>query len=159
MSPQRSVVPDPEFSQRTRGEPVRVLLAGSSKLDDPQRDKFGYLISRTDGKLKLAAHSVKRVAHGLNVLGLESETTGSRSWHLGATDLRSWGRPRPADVRLPEPRSTDPKGKCLGPGPTQGPFPCAISLERASVVGIQRNRHTQGVNRDGAIPPFPRFAP
>ena len=79
MSPQRSVVPDPELSQRARGEPVRVLLTGSSKLDDPLRDVFGYLISRTDGKLKLGAHSVKCLAHGFNVLGLESETTGSRS--------------------------------------------------------------------------------
>jgi hypothetical protein len=93
MPPQRSVVPDPELSQRSRGEPVRVLLAGSRKLDDPQRDKFGYLISRTDGKLKLAAHSVKRVAHGSNVLGLESETTGSRSWHLGVTDVEAGPSP------------------------------------------------------------------
>jgi hypothetical protein len=35
------------------------------------------------------------------LLGLESEATGSRSWHLGATDVRSGG--------------------VLGSGPTQGP--------------------------------------
>jgi hypothetical protein len=75
MSPERSVVPDAKLSQGARREPVRVALTGSGKLDDPQRDTFGYLISRTDGKLKLGAHSVKRVAHGSNVLGLESEST------------------------------------------------------------------------------------
>jgi hypothetical protein len=95
MSPQRSVVPDPKLSQRARGEPVRVSLTGYGKIDDPQRDKLGYLISRTDGKLKLAAHSVKRVAHGSNVLGLENEITGSRSWHLYR---RAEWRPRPAGV-------------------------------------------------------------
>jgi len=41
MSPQRSVVPDPELSQGARGEPIRVALTGSGKLDDPQRDTFG----------------------------------------------------------------------------------------------------------------------
>ena len=79
MSPQQSVVPDPELSQGARSEPVRVPLSGSSKLNDPQRDKFSYLVSRAGGKLKLGAHSVKCLAHGFNVLGLESETTGSRS--------------------------------------------------------------------------------
>ena len=110
MSPQRSVVPDPELSQRARGEPVCVALTGSSKLDDPQRDKFGYVISRTDGKLKLGAHSVKRVAHGFNVLGLESETTGSRSWHREATDVLSGAVPcqrvcdYPKNAKAPTPR-------------------------------------------------------
>jgi hypothetical protein len=53
------------------------------------------LISRADGKLKLVAHSVECVAHGSNVLGLESVSTGSRSWHLGATDVRSGAVPCP----------------------------------------------------------------
>jgi hypothetical protein len=78
------------------------------------------LISRTDGKLKLAAHSVKRVAHGSNVLGLESETTGSRSWHLGATDVEA-GRPRPANERLPEPRRPRPQGEVFGVGANTRP--------------------------------------
>jgi len=94
MPPQRSIVPDPKLSQGARDEPVRVALTGSSKLDDPQRDKFGYLISRTDGKLKLGAHSVKRVAHGLNVLGLESEV---REAGLGIVELPTCGvGPSPA---------------------------------------------------------------
>ena len=71
MSPQRSVVADPKLSQGARGEPVRVSLAGYGKLNDPQRGKFCYLIPGADGQLKLVAHSVKCIAHGSNVLGLE----------------------------------------------------------------------------------------
>jgi hypothetical protein len=89
MPPQPSIVPDPELSQGARGEPVRVPLSGSSKLNDPQRDKFSYLVSRAGRKLKLGAHRAKCLAHGVNVLGLESESTGSWSWHRGATDVRS----------------------------------------------------------------------
>ena len=81
MPPQRSIVPDPKLSQSARDEPVRVALTGSGKLDDPQRDKFGYLISRAGGKLKLDAHSGKRPLHGFNVLGLERDGLGSGSWH------------------------------------------------------------------------------
>jgi hypothetical protein len=123
MSPQRSVVPDRELSQRARGEPVRVLLAGSSKLDDPRRDKFGYLISRTDGKLKLGAHSVKCVAHGLNVLGLESESTGSGSWHRGATDMRSGAIPGQRMCDYLNREGAGPEGKCSGLGQHKAGFP------------------------------------
>ena len=83
MTPQRSVVPDPKFSQDARDEPVRVALTGSGKLDDPARDKFGFVISPADGKLEPRARSVERFAHGFNVLGLESEGLGSRFWHRG----------------------------------------------------------------------------
>jgi hypothetical protein len=114
MPPQRSIVPDPKLSQGARDEPVRVGLTGSGKLDDPQRDKFGCLISRTDGKLKLGGHSVKRVAHGLNVLGLESESTGSRSWHRGATDVRSGAGQRMCDYLNRE--GPTPRGSVLGRG-------------------------------------------
>jgi hypothetical protein len=56
--PKRSVVPDPKLSHDARGEPARVPLATSGKLDDPARDKFGFVISRTDGKLESGACSI-----------------------------------------------------------------------------------------------------
>jgi hypothetical protein len=71
-APANVATTDPELSQGARGEPVPVLLTGSSKLDNRARDKFSYLISRADGKLKLGAHSVKRPAHGFDVLGLRA---------------------------------------------------------------------------------------
>jgi hypothetical protein len=118
MPPQRSVVPDPELSQRARGRPVHVPLTSYGKLNDPQRDKFGYLVSRTDGKLKLGAHSVKRVAHGFEVLGLESNRMGSGSWHRGVADVWSGAvlGQRMCDYLNRE--GPDPKGKCSGPGAT-----------------------------------------
>ena len=145
MSPQRSVVPDPELSQRARGEPVRVLLTGSSNLDDPPRDKFGYLISRTDGELKLGAHSVKRVAHGLNVLVLESESTGSRSWHFEATAC-GVGPSRQADARLPEPRRPRAQGGSGVRANTRSVLakPSALLVEAvfclATVVAVSREK-------------------
>jgi hypothetical protein len=89
MAPQRSVVPDPELSQGAGGEPARVPFASFSKFDDPQRDSFGYLISRPRGKLKLGARGVECLAHGFNVLGLVSEGTGSGPGHRGATNVLS----------------------------------------------------------------------
>ena len=86
MPPQRSVVPDTKLSQGAGGEPARVPLAGSGKLDDPQRDSFSYLVSGAGGKLKAGADSAKCLVHGFNLLGLESESTGSGSWHGGAID-------------------------------------------------------------------------
>ena len=83
MLPQRSIIPDPELSQDARREPVRVPLAGPGKFDDPARDEFGFVISRTDGKVEPRARSIERLAHGFNVLGLESEGLGSRFWHRG----------------------------------------------------------------------------
>ena len=87
MLPQRSIIPDPELSQDARREPVCVPLAGPGKLDDPARDKFGFVISRTDEKFKPRTRNVERLAHGFNVLGLESEGLGSRFWHRGITDV------------------------------------------------------------------------
>ena len=98
MPPQRSVVPDTKLSQGAGGEPARVPLAGSGKLDDPQRDKFGYLIYRGGGKLKFGAHSVERPVHGLNVFRLVSEITGSGIWHR---ELPMGIGPPPADNKLP----------------------------------------------------------
>jgi hypothetical protein len=80
--------PDAELSQRTRREPVRVPLAGSSKLHDRQRDKFGYLIYRGGGKFKFGAHDVKRLVQGLNVIGLVSENTGSGFWRQVTSDCQ-----------------------------------------------------------------------
>ena len=84
MPPQQSIIPDPELSQDARREPVRVPLAGPGKLDDPARDKFGFVISRTDGKLKPRTRGLERLAHGFNVLKVERESMGSGSWHRGA---------------------------------------------------------------------------
>jgi hypothetical protein len=79
MLPQRSIIPDPELSQDARRQPVRVPLAGPGKLDNPAGDKFGFVISRTDGKLKPRTRNVERLAHGLNVLRVERESMGSAS--------------------------------------------------------------------------------
>jgi hypothetical protein len=98
MSPRRSVIPYPELGQRARGEPVRIPLTGASQLDNPARDKFCLLIAGTGGKLKPRAGSIECLAHGFNMLGLESESTGSRFWHRGVTDVWSGA----ADVRLSE---------------------------------------------------------
>jgi hypothetical protein len=87
MPPQRSVVPDTELCQYAGGEPFRIPLAGHCKLNDPQRDKFGYLIARGGGKPKSSAHRFKRLVHGLNVLRLEREIAGSGPWHHGAADV------------------------------------------------------------------------
>jgi hypothetical protein len=87
MLPQRSVIPDAELCHGAGGKPVCLPLTGSSELDDPPRDKFGYLVPRAGGKLKLGAHSVKRPLHGFNVLGFESDGLGNGSWHRGAIDV------------------------------------------------------------------------
>ena len=94
MPPQGSIVPDPKLSQGARDEPVRVALTGSGKLDDPARDKFGFVISRTDGKLESRARNVERLAHGFNMLGLESESARSGLWHRRVTDGMEWAAPR-----------------------------------------------------------------
>jgi hypothetical protein len=87
MPPQCSVVLDPKLSQDARGEPVRLPLAVYGKLNDPARDKFGFLISGTGGKLKPRARGVERLAHGFNLLGLESEGLGSRFWHRRGVEV------------------------------------------------------------------------
>jgi hypothetical protein len=89
VPPQRSVILDTELCERARGEPIRVVLAGPGKLDDLPCDQLGHLNSRARGKLKLGAHGFKRPVHGLNVLGLESEVTGSGPWHRGAASVCS----------------------------------------------------------------------
>src|SRR5262249_29488478 len=43
----------------------------------------GYLINRSRGKFTFRAHGVECLVHGLNVLGLVSENTGSGSCHRG----------------------------------------------------------------------------
>jgi hypothetical protein len=63
------------------------MLAGLSKLDDLLPDQLSHPIFRGHRELKLGAHSLKGPVHGLNVLGLEGKSAGSRSWHRGATDL------------------------------------------------------------------------
>jgi hypothetical protein len=116
MLPQRSIIPDPELNQDARREPVRVPLAGPGKLDDPARDKFGFVISRTDGKLKPRTRNVECLAHGFNVLGVERESMGRGSWHRGA--YRCGATLSPAD----ELRRPDPKGKSWGQGQYKAVF-------------------------------------
>jgi hypothetical protein len=93
MPPQRPVILEAELCEDARGEPVRVMLAGPGKLDDLPCDQLGHAIARADGELKPGAHGSKRPVHGLNVLGLENESTGSGSWHLGVTDVWSGAVP------------------------------------------------------------------
>ena len=92
MPPQRSVILDTELREHARGEPIRVMLAGPGKLDDLPSDQLSHAITRADGELEPGAHGFKRPVHGLNVLGFESESTGSGSWHRGAADV--WAAPR-----------------------------------------------------------------
>jgi hypothetical protein len=116
MLPQRSIIPDPKLSQDARHEPVRVPLAGPGKLDDFSRDKFGFVISRADGKLKPRTRSVERLAHGFNVLGVKSESMGSRFWHRGAYPVWSDAVSR---RRTATPR---PQGEVLGRGQYKAVF-------------------------------------
>jgi hypothetical protein len=69
-----------------------------------------------------AVRAVKRVAHGFEVLGLKSDPMGSRSWHVGATDVRSGAIPGQRMCDYLNREGPDPKGKCSGRGPTQGRF-------------------------------------
>jgi len=87
MPPQRPVILDAELCEHARGKPVRVPLAGHGKLNDLFPHKLGHLIVRGHGELERDAHSLKGPVHGLDVLGLESESTGSRPYHYhGAAD-------------------------------------------------------------------------
>jgi hypothetical protein len=93
MPPQRSVVLDPEFGQRERGEPVRITLTGDSKLDNPPRDKFCFVIPGTGGSLSLA----QAVS---NALRMASRCSGSKAkeWRagLGIVSYRRVEQSRPA---------------------------------------------------------------
>jgi hypothetical protein len=93
VSAATTIILKTELSEHARGEPIRVPLAGPGKLDDLPCDQFGYLNSRASGELKLGAHSVKRLMHGLNAFGLESESAGSGSWHGGVAEC-ALGSPR-----------------------------------------------------------------
>lgn len=87
MPPQRPVILDAELCEHARGKPVRVPLAGHGKLNDLFPHKLGHLNVRGHGELERDAHSLKGPVHGLDVLGLESESTGSRPYHYhGAAD-------------------------------------------------------------------------
>ena len=116
MLPQRSIIPDPKLSQDARREPVCVPLAGPGKLDDPARDKFGSVISRTDEKFKPRTRNVERLAHGFNVLGVERESMGSASWYRGAYPVWSGAVSR---RRTATPR---PQGEVLGRGQYKAVF-------------------------------------
>jgi hypothetical protein len=93
VPPQRSVIRDAEFCEHARGKPVRVSLASPGKLNDLLPDKLGDLIVRRHGELERDAHSLEGSVHGLNVLGLESESTGSWPNHRGAANGLELGRP------------------------------------------------------------------
>jgi hypothetical protein len=74
------------------------------------RDGFGFVISRTGGKLEPGARSIKCLGHGFNVLGLESESMGSGFWHRGAAGVCVEGQ---------KPR---PRGEVFGTGANTRPF-------------------------------------
>jgi hypothetical protein len=93
MSPQRSVVLDPELGKHARGEPIRIALTGYGKLDNPPRDQFCFLVAGTGRKVKFRAGSVERLAHGFNMLWLESKSAARLSGHRGATEVCSGASP------------------------------------------------------------------
>jgi len=86
VPPQRSVILDAELGEHTSGEPVGIMLTSLSKLNDLLPDQVGYPIFRARGELELGAHSLKGPVHGLNVLGLVSESSGSGPYYHGAAD-------------------------------------------------------------------------
>ena len=99
MPPQRPVILDAELCEHARGKPVRVPLAGHGKLNDLLPDQLGHLIVRAHGELERDAHSLEGPVHGLDVLGLESESTGSGPYHHGAADGLELGRPHRSSLR------------------------------------------------------------
>ena len=77
MSPQRTVILDAKLGEHTSGEPVGIMLTSLSKLNDLFPDQLGHPIFRARGQLELGAHSLKGPVHGLNVLGLVSESSAA----------------------------------------------------------------------------------
>jgi hypothetical protein len=77
MSPQRSVILDAELCEYAGGEPAGVSLASHGKLNDPLPDQLCHAICQADGALKLGAHGSKRLVHDADLLGLESDSSGS----------------------------------------------------------------------------------
>ena len=86
MPPQRSVILDAELGEHTSGKPVGIMLTSLSEFNDLLPDQLGHPIFRARGELELGAHSLKGPVHGLNVLGLVSESSGSGPYHHGAAD-------------------------------------------------------------------------
>jgi hypothetical protein len=99
VPPQRSVILDAELCEHARGEPARVMFASPSKLDDLLADKLGHSVFHANGEPELDAHSLEGPVHGLNVLGLESESTGSWPYHRGAANGLELGPPPPIFAR------------------------------------------------------------
>src|SRR6516165_7142016 len=62
------------------------MLTSLSKLNNFLPDQLGHPIFRARGQLELGAHSLKGPVHGLNVLGLVSESSGNGPYHHGAAD-------------------------------------------------------------------------
>jgi hypothetical protein len=122
MPPQRPVILEAELCEYARGEPIRVTLAGPGKLDDLPCDQLGHAIAQADGELEPGAHGSKRPLHGFNVLGLESESSGSGSWHLGVTDVWSGAVPGERLCDYLNCEGPDPKGKFWGRGQHKGRF-------------------------------------
>jgi hypothetical protein len=82
---------DAKLCEHAGCEPAGVALARHGKLDDLLPDQLCHAISQADGALKLGAHRFKRLVHDADLLGLESESTGSGSFHRGAADC--WAAP------------------------------------------------------------------
>jgi hypothetical protein len=84
VPPQRSVILDAELCEHAGRQPAGIPFASHGKLNDPLPDQLCHAISQVDGALKLGAHRFKRLVHDADLLGLESESTGSGSFHRGA---------------------------------------------------------------------------
>jgi hypothetical protein len=157
VPPRRSVILDTELREHARGEPFRVMLAGPGKLDDPERGKFSHAITRADGELEPGAHGFKRLVHGLNVLGLESESTGSGSWHHGAGDL-GWGRTRPfRTLQLAADKSVTEAPRRPRGGPAGARLAVAVEARAANLRPTAEQR--TGVGHGGVASGFARWMP
>jgi hypothetical protein len=84
VSPPRSVIFDAELCEHAGRQPGSFTLASHSKLNDLLPDQLCHAISQADGELKFGAHGFKRLVHDTDLLGLESDSSGSESLHRGA---------------------------------------------------------------------------
>ena len=139
MPPQRSVILDAELCEHARGEPIRVPLAGHGKLNDLLPDQFCHAISQADRELKLGAHGFKRPVHGADLLGLESESAGSGSWHRGAAGC--WTAPGHLQPKPGVPQTCDRHEELKWGTTAATRRHCLASQVLCSVQAKRGNRH------------------
>jgi hypothetical protein len=73
-----------EFVDHTICKFVRAPLASLGKVDNLQRDKFGYLIPFAPDELEPGTYDIEGYHHSLNVFSVESEITRKRDDQQGA---------------------------------------------------------------------------